>query len=84
LEAETRRIKVRGQLRQKVNETHSQQIVVQRYVPIILAMWEAEIRRIVVPGHPGQKKKKVHKTPSQRIKSGCGGTHLSTQLGLQS
>jgi hypothetical protein len=25
--------------------------------PVTLATWEAEIRRITVPGHPGQKKK---------------------------
>jgi hypothetical protein len=43
--------------------------------PLILATWEAEIRRISVQGHHGQK---VHKTPPQPI-IGHGGAHLSFQ-----
>jgi hypothetical protein len=44
---------------------------------IILVTWEAEIGGIMVPG---QSWKKVHKTPSQSIKAGRGGTCLSFQL----
>jgi hypothetical protein len=42
--------------------------------PVILDVWEVEIWRIVVPGHPRQN---IHKTPSQPIKAGCGGILLS-------
>jgi hypothetical protein len=38
----------------------------QWLTPVILATWEAEIRRIMVRGQPRQK---VGKTPSQPIKS---------------
>jgi hypothetical protein len=40
---------------------------------VILATWEAEIRRIVVQGQLG------HETPSQPIIAGHSGTHLSSQ-----
>jgi hypothetical protein len=46
-------------------------------VAVILATWEEEIERIVVGGQQGQK---VLKTPSEPIKSGCGGSSLSYQL----
>jgi hypothetical protein len=46
-------------------------------MPRILAIWEAEIGRIMVLGQRGQK---VYETPSQPIKSGCGGVCLSIQL----
>jgi hypothetical protein len=42
---------------------------------IILVTWEAEIRRITVPGQPWQKK--VSKTPSQWKKLGHGSPQLS-------
>jgi hypothetical protein len=45
---------------------------------IILATWEAEIGRIMVPGQLDKKKKSVRQ-PSQGKKAGCGGTHLSSQ-----
>jgi hypothetical protein len=46
------------------------------------AMTEAEIRRIKVPGQPGQKK--VCKTPSQwGEKVGRGGVHLPGRLTVQ-
>jgi hypothetical protein len=46
-------------------------------IPIISVIWKVEIRRIEVQGQPRQK---VLKTPSQPIKAGHGGTHLSSQL----
>jgi hypothetical protein len=46
-------------------------------MPVILATWEAKIRRIIVQGQPRQK---VHKTSSQPIKAGRGDMHLSSQL----
>jgi hypothetical protein len=49
----------------------------QWHTPVILATWEAKIRKIVVHVQSGQK---VHETPSQSIKVGCGGSCLSSQL----
>jgi hypothetical protein len=46
-------------------------------MPIILATQEAEIRRILVQGQPGQG---VFEMLSQPIKTRCGGTPLSFQL----
>jgi hypothetical protein len=43
---------------------------------IILATWEAETGRIVVGS---QLRQKVSRTPSQPIKAGHGGIHLSSQ-----
>jgi hypothetical protein len=37
-----------------------------RLMPVILASWEGEIKRIVVGGQP---RRKVNETPSQPIKS---------------
>jgi hypothetical protein len=45
---------------------------------VILAYWVVEIKRIEVPGQP---REKVLESPSQSIKAGCGGVHLSSQLG---
>jgi hypothetical protein len=42
-------------------------------MPVILATWEAEIRRIVVQG---QHRQGIHQTPSQPI-TGHSGMHLS-------
>jgi hypothetical protein len=39
-----------------------------------------EIGRIMAPGQLGEK---VNKTPSQPIKAGCGGTHLSVIPAMQ-
>jgi hypothetical protein len=50
---------------------------VQWVTPVILSTSKVEIRKIKVPGQPGQK---FQETPSQPIKVGCGGTHLSSQL----
>jgi hypothetical protein len=47
------------------------------FIPAILATWEVEIKRIVAQGQFGQK---VHKTPYQPIKVGCGSIYLSSQL----
>jgi hypothetical protein len=47
-------------------------------MPIILATWEAGIRKSEVPDQPRQK---VQGTSSQPIKVGCSGTHISSQLG---
>jgi hypothetical protein len=43
---------------------------------VILATWNVEIRRYVVWGKHRQE---VREVPSQLIKSGCGGVHLSSQ-----
>jgi hypothetical protein len=40
-------------------------------MPVILATWEAEIRKIVIPSQHRQKK--VHKSPLQQKKAGPGG-----------
>jgi hypothetical protein len=45
---------------------------------IILATWEAEIRRIW--GSRPTLSKKFMRLPSQPIKAGCDGAHLSSQL----
>jgi hypothetical protein len=45
-------------------------------VPVILGTWEAEIRKIVAPGQPGQKK--GLKTPSKWKKAKCGSVLLSS------
>jgi hypothetical protein len=44
-------------------------------MPVILATWEAEIRRVMVQDQPEQK---VHETPSQST-AGYRGMHLSSQ-----
>jgi hypothetical protein len=44
---------------------------------LILATWEVETGKIVVPNHLGLK---VHKTPSQSIKTECKGACLLSQL----
>jgi hypothetical protein len=41
-------------------------------------MWDTEVRRLAVGGQPRQK---VLEIPSQPIKAGYGGVHLSSQLG---
>jgi hypothetical protein len=46
---------------------------------IILASWEAEIKRITVQDHPG---KRIHYTPSKPI-AGCSDVCLSSQLHRQ-
>jgi hypothetical protein len=43
---------------------------------VILATWEAEIRRVVIPGNAPRK---VHKTPTQ-LKNLCMTSHLLSQL----
>jgi hypothetical protein len=48
-------------------------------MPIILATWEPEIRRIEIQGQPGQK---VHKSPSPQKKVGvvvhtCHPSHIN-------
>jgi hypothetical protein len=48
-----------------------------RFMPIILVTWKREIGRIVVPSQPGEK---VSKTPSQSIRAGPSGIHLSFQV----
>jgi hypothetical protein len=45
--------------------------------PVILTTQEVEIRRIAIQVQTVQK---VHKTPSQSIKTGHGTVHLSSQL----
>jgi hypothetical protein len=77
LEAESRRIVVLGQPRQKVHETPSQPIAGHGGAHLSSqARGEAEIRRIVVPVQPWQK---VCKTPSQWRKDGYSGIHPSSQ-----
>jgi hypothetical protein len=39
-------------------------------MPVVLATWEAEMRKIMVPGQPGLKN--FDKTPSPQKKVGCG------------
>jgi hypothetical protein len=51
--------------------------VCQLLTSVILPTRETEIRRILVPGQPGQK---VHKIPSQQKKTEHGFEHLSSQL----
>jgi hypothetical protein len=46
-------------------------------MPIILATWEAEIRKKAVLGQPRQK---AHKTPSQQKKNGRGGTPVISAM----
>jgi hypothetical protein len=48
-------------------------------MPVILATWEMEIRRILVLDQSRQKK--VCKTPCQWKKAGCGVTHLLSSYG---
>jgi hypothetical protein len=48
----------------------------QLLMPVILATWKAEIRRIAVRGLPSQK---VSKTPCQPIVGGHSGMSLSSQ-----
>jgi hypothetical protein len=51
---------------------------VQWLTPVILATWEAEIRRILFGG---QHLQNVGEIPSKLIKPRHGGTHLSSKLG---
>jgi hypothetical protein len=48
--------------------------------PLPDTMWEAEIRKIMVPRQPEQKQ--ACKTPSQQKKAEHGGVCLLSQLGL--
>jgi hypothetical protein len=58
-------------------KTKTVELGAQWLVPVILAIWEAETRRITVLGQPGQKS--LQDPISMRKKAGCGGTCLSSQ-----
>jgi hypothetical protein len=47
-------------------------------MPVILASWEAEIRRITLQDQP--QAKSSQDLISTNKKAGCGGMHLSSQL----
>jgi hypothetical protein len=79
LEEENGRIVVRGQIRQKVSKTPSQLITghSNEHASVILVTWEAEIRKIEVPGQP---RKKVHIDLISIEKASCDDdAHLSSQ-----
>jgi hypothetical protein len=46
-------------------------------MPVILATWEAEIKRVTIPGKLGQKEQ----DPNSAKKAGCSGGCLSAKAG---